>query len=227
MRKYLFLVLVVCIVAGCSSIGAPDKEMFSQISGPPEELRIGIYQDRELGDLETRAIIRGLQYEFVKYGININVPWIRPWTRTAFKSSELVKDIVKLPLEDSCDRILVIVGRNSDDFVWGLFLPEMLGGVEDVTHTKGFVVGKVGSLNQAASGISPVEAAIHEVSHMFGCADGDNGNTCFAKIASLRSYAKINRTVRKNDFFPCITNKNAIIWDRKHAEWYLSTATFE
>ena len=225
MKKLLWLFTMIFLV-GCSSIDTPSPELFSTVSGPSEELRIGIYQDRELAMDETKAILSGIQIELLKYGIRVNIPWIRPWTRPAFNSAGLIQSIVKLPLEDSCDRILVIVGRNSEDFVWGLFLPEMLGGVENVTSTKGYVVGEVGSLNQAASGISPTEAAVHEIFHMLGCTDEDNGDKCFAKISSLRSYAKINRTVRKNDFFPCVNNKGIVMWDRKHAEWYLSTATF-
>jgi len=227
MRK-LLCIAIVFLLAGCASIGKPDKELFEKgFSGNYEPLRIGIYVDQGIPADRVKEITNGLRDEFMPYGIRVEIPWIRPWQRKGFQTLEIVANISKLPLEFPCDRILVIIGRNTNDFIWGLFLPENLGAVENFTRTKGFVVGEIGSLNQAASGISPTEAAIHEVYHMLGCEDGQSGWGVYMKVMGMRSLAYENRNQRKQNFFPSMSIGGQMFWNRRDVELVLDKSVFD
>ena len=70
------------------------------------------------------------------------------------------ENIVEIPIPDECDRVLALISRNVGDVIWGLTaLPEVLGEVNDETLTHGFVVGKMGSLNQLL--MSPPKGFFH------------------------------------------------------------------
>jgi hypothetical protein len=207
-------------------MGKPDQDLLSRgFSGAPEPFRIGIYMDHGVSESYAQEIVQALESEFAPYGIKIEIPWTRPWQRKGFQAQEIMSEISKLPLEFPCDRILVIIGRNAGDVVWGLFLPEILGAVEDATRTKGYVVGKVGSLNQII--LSPTNAATHEVYHMLGCNDGQGSWEIYSKVVAMRSLAQENRHKKGQNFFPSITPTGRIFFDRKEVELALDKAVFK
>lgn len=225
--KKLFLLIVVFLFVGCASyIGKPDQGLMDKgFSGAPEPLRIGIYVDRSIEGYRTDKIIEALKTEFAPYGIKVEIPWIRPWERKGFRAYELMTNIAKLPLEFPCDRILVIIGRHAGDVAWGLFLPEILGAVEDVTRTKGYVVGEIGSINQVL--MTPTDTAVHEVYHMLGCEDSQSGWGVHNKTTTMRKLAQENRQKKGQNFFPSMSEKGQIFWNRKDVELVLDKAVFE
>lgn len=199
---YLLAASIMMTVAGCTSIGhsgaQPDMDM-----GPRVELRVGIYRDVNISGRQAAGIIAAIQKEFAQYGLNIQVPSIREWQRPSFKHQGILRDIAERPLEPPVDRILALVGRDMGDFLWGSLLPEVLGAVETRTHTKGYVVAEIGSLNQLLTFKSPRKAAVHEFYHMLGIDHMDGKRTINKKISRLKSLAIENRNSGR-DFFPGI-----------------------
>jgi hypothetical protein len=57
-----------------------------------------------------------------------------------------------------CDRLVALVDRNAGDFLWGLVMPEILGEVDNATHTRGYIVATTGSVNQMIE--PPSKAAV-------------------------------------------------------------------
>ena len=182
--------------------------------GPTVELRVCIYQDEAVSDEQAADIIAAIQEEFAQYGLIVTVPVIKAWQRPSFKHKGILLDIVKRPLEPPFDRIFALVGRDVRDFLWGAMLPEVLGAVETRTHTKGYVVAEMGSLNQLLSFRSPTEAAIHEFYHLLGCDHADSRSAIATRMAHLKRLAVENRHAGR-DFFPGISSKGKIYLSRR------------
>ena len=211
--SYLLAASIMMTVAGCTSIGPsgvqPDIDL-----GPAVEVRVGIYKDINVTDQQAAGIIAALQKEFAQYGLIIRVPYIREWQRPAFKHQGILRDIAERPLEPPVDRILALVGRDMGDFLWGSLLPEVLGAVETRTHTKGYVVAEIGSLNQLLTFKSPQKAAVHEFYHMLGIDHMDGRQTINKKISRLKGLAIENRQSGR-DFFPGIGANGNLYLSRK------------
>ena len=209
---YALSVLLLMGLTGCTSIGPsgvrPDIDM-----GPRVELRILIYKDVNVSDQRAASIITAIQNEFAQYGLIIKVPSIKQWQRPSFDHQGILRDIVQRPLEPPFDRSLVLVSRDVRDFFWGSLLPEILGAVETITHTKGYVVAEIGSLNQLLSLQSPQSAAVHEFYHMLGVDHMDGTRTICEKIARLKRSAIENRHAGR-DFFPGISRSGKLYLSR-------------
>lgn len=200
--RFLSAALIMMTLTSCTSIGPsgvlPDTDM-----GPRVELRVSIYKDVNVSDRRVASIIAAIQKEFAQYGLIIQVPSIKEWQRPCFKHQGILRDIAERPLEPPFDRSLALVGRDMGDFLWGSLLPEILGAVETRTHTKGYVVAEIGSLNQLLTFKSPQKAAVHEFYHMLGINHMDGRRTINKKIARLKRLSIENRQAGR-DFFPGI-----------------------
>jgi hypothetical protein len=208
--------LILMSLTGCTSIGPsgvrPDIDM-----GPNVELRLLIYKDVNISDKRAAGIIGAIQKEFAQYGLIIKVPSIIQWQRPSFDHQGILRDIAKRPLEPPFDRSLALVSRDVRDFLWGSLLPEILGAVETWTHTKGYVVAEIGSLNQLLSFQSPQRAAVHEFYHMLGVEHMDGTRTICEKIARLKRSAIENRRAGR-DFFPGITSSGKLYLSRSDVD---------
>jgi hypothetical protein len=210
--KKLWILLSLILFAGCSVIGHPPQRLIDEgFSGPPEIVWVGVYRDRSVSEDTVVDIMKSIKYEFKQYGLSVELSWLRPWDRKSLTMDGIILDIAQLPLERDCDKIFVIVGREASDYIWGaLMLPEVFGGVETATRTRGYVVGEIGSLNQLFSG-GPKNCAIHEFYHLFGCDDFQSGTGCYDRIAMVRKEAQRNRQLRNIDFFPTIAQNETIL----------------
>ena len=210
----ILLILSFSLSAGCTTIGIGDHtERGEGYAGHTEALRLCIYKDPNVSDVNANEIIDAVKTELSPFGIRVEVPWIRKWNRPAFEMEGILGDIAAKPLECPCDRLFAIVGRDGRDFAWGLIMPEVLGAVEDSTLTKGFAVGSVGSLNQALSLQTPEDVAVHEVYHLLGCKHGLFADSCYHQVASIRGLAEYNRE-QGQDFFPAMSLSGRIFWTR-------------
>jgi len=214
--RYALAGLILIGLAGCAGVDpAGVTPTASHIDpGPAVELRVCMYKDVTVSDEQAAGIIAAIQQEFAQYGILVTVPIIKAWQRPSFKHRGIMRDIAKRPLEPPFDRIFALVGRDVRDFLWGAVFPEVLGAVETRTHTKGYVVAQMGSINQLLSFKSPTEAAIHEFYHLLGCAHDEDRPTIAAKIARLKRLALENRQAGE-DFFPGISSKGKIYLSRR------------
>jgi hypothetical protein len=217
--KTISQTLTLCfLLIGCTTVGIPNKAAIENINfGPPEKLRICIYKDVTISDKQADEIIAALQTEFSQFGIEIEVPWIKPWKRPAFSGDEILNNFVSCPLESPCDRLLALVGRNFGDFLWGLVMPEVHGAVEDVSMTKGFSVAEFGSLNQVVSMGSAARIAIHETYHLLGCDHGLDPKPCYEKIAQIKKFARKSR-LAGHDFFPSVPLNHGVLKTRYDVE---------
>lgn len=211
--------LILCfILFSCTTVGITDKETIENIDfGPPEILRICIYKDVNVSEQQADEIIAALRQEFSQFGLEIEVPWVKPWKRPAFAADEILNDFACCPLESPCDRLLALVGRNFKDFLWGIVMPEIHGAVEVVSMTKGFVVAEIGSFNQLVSMNNAARIAIHETYHLLGCDHSFDAKPCYEKIKAVKKVAKRNRLAGR-DFFPSVPLNQHVLISRIDVE---------
>ncbi len=212
-RCFLAVLMLMGLV-GCSTIGptgvlpeGSDIEL-----GPAVELRVCLYKDADVSDKRATGIVKAIQEEFAQYGLIIKVPSIRVWERPSFNPKSILRDIATQRLEPPFDRNLVLVGRNMGEFLRGM-QPEIFCAVETWTHTKGFVVAEMGSLNELSSYKSPHRAAVHQFYHMLGVEHEDGKQVICEKIARLKRLAIENRKSGQ-DFFPGISSKGKLYMSR-------------
>lgn len=210
--KYLLIILILVGLTGCTSMGLIETQSNIDM-GLNVELRLCIYKDVNVSDEKATNIIEAIQKEFIQYGLIIEMPEIRQWKRPSFKHQGILTDIAKRPLEPPFDRSLALVSRDIRDFLWGILLPEALGAVETWTHTKGYVVAEIGSLNQLLTFQSPEETAVHEFYHMLGVEHMDRKQVICEKIARLKRSTIENRHEGR-DFFPGIDDSGKLYLSR-------------
>ena len=120
--------------------------------------------------------------------------------------------LIDLPLEPKCDRILYLVGRNGFDHLWGAFaLPEVFGWVDDRTGTRGYVVANHSiSWNQRIYSVK--RTARHEALHLLGCGHASPArpfmDACYDTIAEAKAKGTTG-------FFPSVSVKGHWYYTRK------------
>ncbi len=213
--RCLLVVLVSASLMGCTSIGPTGvpPEVSDIDLGPKVELRLCVYKDEDVSAERADSIIAAIRKEFAQYGLDIKVAAIKAWQRPGFMHRDILRDIARRPLDPPFDRTLALVGRDLRDFMWGTLLPEVYGAVETWTHTKGYVVAEMGSLNQLLTFQSPHQAAVHEFYHMLGVEHMDGERIICEKIARLKRLAVENR-LSGRDFFPGISRSGKLYLSR-------------
>lgn len=216
LRRFALGVLCYTLMA-CTSIGIHDESAYlNRDFGPEEPLRICVLLDSEdVSAAEGAALMRPVIEEFAQYKIEISVPWYKAWQRPGFANQKIVEGLANRRLQPPCDRLLALVGRNFGDFMFGLAGVEVLGSVDTVTHTRGYVVSEVASFNQLIT--PPESAAIHETYHLLGCEHDLAMAACYGRIQKLKAAARKNRE-SGNDFFPTYTRLNQIITRREDVD---------
>lgn len=213
--RWILVFLALASLMGCTSIGPTGlpPEASNIDLGLDVELRLCIYKDKNVSDRRAASIIAAIQKEFAQYGLVIEVAAIKAWQRPGFMHRDILRDIARRPLEPPFDRTLALVGRDLRDFMWGILLPEVYGAVETWTHTKGYVVAEMGSLNQLLTFQSPHQAAVHEFYHMLGVEHMDGTRIICEKISRLKRLAVESRQSGQ-DFFPGISSSGKLYLSR-------------
>jgi hypothetical protein len=194
------LIAILAAGTGCTTIGAHTTEREKVDYGPPQTLEVCLLKHPDVTQQRADELIAAVNMEFAPYGIAVTIPWVREWQRPSFTASGIMEDIIKRDLEAPCDRLVGLVDRHAGDFLWGLLLPEVLGAVDDVTRTRGFVVATWGSINQVFA--EPSVATVHEFYHFVGCGHGIAKTKCYHKIAEMKS-----RRPPESDFMPGVTKE--------------------
>ena len=200
--ELLMMCIAVSFLAGCTTIGVHhrvDKDNF----GPPEPLRICLFQDEGISDAQRDGIIEALQTEFSRFGIDIQVPWVKPWKRTHFGVIDEGKEIAECPLEAPCDRYMVLLGRTVGDALYGMLpMPQAYGKVDPETMSKGVSVAEFEwSLSYLLPFNSPKSTVIHETYHLLGCGHQLDAGVCYDTIKEMKTAARKLRSSGV-DFFP-------------------------
>lgn len=183
--------------------------------GPPAVMRVCLLKTDDVPAPRAEQLIAAVNDEFARYGIRVKVPWVRSWQRPGFDVNAIITDVARRDLESPCDRLVALVDRNFGDFAWGLLMPEVLGAVEDVTATRGYVVATSGSINQLL--MPPGMTTVHEFYHLLGCPHGLTLTKCYPKIAALKR--AIDPAA---DFFPGVARYDAFLTTREAANTALS-----
>ena len=204
------LLAAASLATGCTTIGADTAERRLVDFGEPVTLEVCLLKHKDVAQDRVDLFIAAVNKEFDDFGIEITVPWIREWERPAFTVSGIMRDILSRDIEAPCDRVLALVDRHAGDFLWGLLLPEVLGAVDDLSHTRGYVVANFGSLNQAFSSVEMT--AVHEFYHLLGCGHGISKSKCCHDIAGLKSSRP-----PESDFLPGVGQEGGYLLTREAA----------
>ena len=190
--------LGILALGGCTTVGVHTNSREAIDFGPPATVRVCVLKAADIPPDRAEILKQLVQKEFAQYGLHIEVPWVREWKRPGFQVDSIMHDLLQRPLEPPCDRLFGFVDRHLGDFAWGLLMPEVLGAVDDVTATRGYVVATFGSVNQLF--VSPGQAIVHEFYHLFGCAHDLTLSRCYPTIAALKASAQPDA-----DFFPGVS----------------------
>jgi hypothetical protein len=208
--------IAISFLASCTTIGmhhGVNKEDF----GLPEPLCICMFQGEAISDAQRDAIIEALGAEFSRFGIDIQVPWIRPWERTHLTTFAEARKIVEYRLEAPCDRYMVLIGRNALDVLYGMLpMPRAFGKVDPETMSKGISVAE---FEWSLSGLiyfrSPKSTVIHETYHLLGCGHQLDARKCYDTIKEMKEEARKLRASGVN-FFPSRNYKTGRILKERH-----------
>jgi len=209
-RMLVILATVVLGIGGCTTVGVNTRERTTIDYGPPVWLSVCVLRSPGVTPERVDGLVTAVNAEFAPYGIRIVVPWQRPWTRAGFTHSSLFDDVASRDLEPPCDRLVALVDRNAGDFLWGLVMPEILGEVDNATHTRGYIVATTGSVNQIFE--PPSKAAVHEFYHLLGCPHALSLSKCYHLIAALKSHVDPAK-----GFVPGITANGGFLMTRAEA----------
>ena len=207
--------LAACVALGaCTTVGMHTRQRVAVDYGPPLQMRVCVLKAPGVTAQRVDALVAAVNRELTTYGIEVTVPWMRPWPRPGFTFQRLFDDVSRRQLEAPCDRLMAFGDRNVGDFLWGLAMPEILGAVDDDTHTRGYVVATRVSLNQLIT--SPTAVTVHEFYHLLGCPHAASMAVCYGRIAALkRSYDP------RSDFFPGIGRDARILLTRDDANFVM------
>ena len=207
----LAVVLLVFGLSACTSVGVHTRSQSARDYGPPAQLRVCLLRADDVSQQRADDLIAAVNREFKTYGIEVIVPWTRRWERPGFGHRTLLDDVVARELEPPCDRLIALVDRNAGDALWGMLMPEVLGAVDDATHTRGFVVANTASLNQLF--MPPSKVAVHEFYHLLGCPHSASLSRCYGQIERLKRQI----ATRQPEFFPAMDAYGTLLVTRDEA----------
>ena len=190
--------LLAVVLSGCTAVGFHSSAARAQHDfGKPDTVRLCLYLDEGISEDQARELIdEAWQEEAHLFGLHVAVASVTRWPRPAFTVDGILAGLQREPLAPGCDRVLALIGRHAGDVLWGLFLPEVLGAVNDETLTHGYAVVERATLNQLLS--SPTDVVRHELYHLLGCDAHFSMRRCYEQIARLKRWKQDNRS----DFYP-------------------------
>lgn len=212
-RKVILFGLML-FLSGCTSVGFKHQEHISKLDfGDHRTINMCMYRDVNVTEERVEQIVDAINEDFRLYDLSISVPWVRQLKRAGIAYQQIRDQLIDLPIEEGCDRILYLVGRNGLDHLWGAFaLPEILGWVDNRTGTRGYVVANHStSWNQLAFG-GVKRTARHEALHLLGCGHASPAkpfmDACYDTIAEAKAKATTG-------FFPSCSVKGHWYYTRK------------
>jgi len=219
--RLALVIILVTALSACTTVGLHTKTRSKVEFGGPMVLQVCVLRAQGVSEQRANEIMAAVSKELALYNIEVFVPWTRPWTRAGFTAYAMFDDLGRRDLEPPCDRLLALVDRNVADALWGLAsLPEILGAVEEVTHTHGMVVAV--AVTEAQLDTTPEEAAVHEFYHMLGCPHALTLTKCYELIAKLKRHA-----APEMDFVPGITQTGEFLYTREKVNEALRKAVAE
>lgn len=208
--RTLALGALATLLCACTTVGMHTPARSKLDYGPPQTMRVCVLKADGVSQRRQDELIHAVNKELSLYNIQVVVPWTRPWKRNDFTVYGMFgNDLSNRPLEAPCDRLVALSDRNIADFLWQFtMLPEVLGGVDEETHTHGMIVANVATENQLQ--LSPSAATVHEFYHLLGCPHAATLTHCYQRIADLKRQAQQNP-----EFFPGVTQDGQFLVTRE------------
>ncbi len=202
--RHIALLALLATGTGCTTIGMDKTEKRDALNyGATQDMRVCFLKTDDVPDERIPEIVTAVNKEFAPYGITVSTPWTRPWTRPGFTVYQILPEVAARELEEPCDRLIALVDRHIGDVAWSLFMPVVLGAVEGLSHTHGYIVATYPS--------SP-SVAVHEFYHLLGCHHALIKTECYGKIAELKASRP-----PQSDFFPAISEDGKFLHTRAEA----------
>lgn len=185
-------------------------------------IRFCIYKEVTLPSEVAIRLVAAANEELKLFRLKITLFSLQNWVRPGFTAFALQKSMLRLPLQAPCDRMAILVDRTLEDLLWGAFLPNVLGAVEQMTSTRGFMVAKMSSLGHYFMG-GPEATFTHEVYHLLGCVHRLTLNNCYQRILKLKKEARRSKEMGF-DFFPSLSISETVFRNRNEVNEILKVA---
>lgn len=226
---------------GCTTIGLHHPSVLRSMDfGPPEEVRFCVLLEEGISQEYTEKLLLAWnKEEGPQYNLSLRPVSFERHRRSGFTFRGIIEDLKKMPLPNTCDRIIFFVGRNFGDTLYsvgGLLVnlaspvpvpvPVVRGAVNDETLTHGFVVAALAAPQELLDELflSRQSVTIHELYHFFGCEHSyTTMDDCYKQIQTLKEtyrdlksrgyYAQIG----EEPFFPTrsLKKKDTVLTTRK------------
>ena len=208
-----FLIIPFFII-NCTTIGFHNYDKLNSYDFSKNiNYRLCFYKEKSVSIERIQSLSENLSSELKLYNINLETKVLGEVLRPGFKTRNIYEFIIKIPIPDECDRVMVLFERNIFDFVVHIFLPEIMGLVEGSTRTRGYIFADYLSINSLTGG-TPSRILIHENYHFLGCDHNIIMNDCYNKIFQLKESA-IESYKNNILFFPTLDYKNKLITNRE------------
>jgi len=208
-----FLILPIFII-NCTTIGFHNFDKLNSYDFSKNvNYKLCFYKEKSVSPERIQYISENLSYELRLYNINLETKVLGEVKRPGFKTRNIYEFIIKIPIPDECDRVMLLLERNIFDFVIHIFLPEIMGLVEGSTRTRGFIFADYLSINSLTGG-TPSRILIHENYHFLGCDHSIIMDDCYKQIFKHKESA-IENYNNNISFFPSLDYKNKLITKRE------------
>lgn len=177
--------------------------------GPPVRMRVCILRNEKASDRQIDVILGRASDELRKYGIQIVKGWVRTWHRPGATLRSVVDDLGTEEIEAACDRLVAIVDLTVTDLLW-LHVPNIVSASENVTHTRGYIIGKQPSLDLLSE--KSLADPLIVFYNFLGCDELSDMNKCYPKIAALKVHVE-----PANDFLTAVDSQGRFIVTREAA----------
>ena len=78
------------VLLGCTTVGVPTAQQQAFDYGPQMQLRVCVLRTDGVSQERVDKLIAAVNSEFEPYGIEVVVPWVRPWERMSFTHATMV-----------------------------------------------------------------------------------------------------------------------------------------
>lgn len=185
--KYSIITVIFIILTNCTTIGFHNPSELNKIDFlGSTNYRICIIHEPGISEFRIQNLMNSLQGELKLYKLNLEWNIIGKVERPGFYTVDIFNYLNQVPLGENCDRMLLLLKRNLGDFLFHIFLPEIMGLVESNTRTRGFIYADYLTIN-ILSGSTPSKVLIHENYHFLGCDHDLIMNECYKKIYILKN----------------------------------------
>jgi len=199
--------------------------------GPPKTVKLCVYLDDGITRQEADELLSGWNSsEAPKYDLYVEPVSYSSLKRKAFFHGGIMDQLLQVPLPNRCDRALWFVNRSVGDVLYGfgpatvLGAPVVLGEVDDLTLTHGFVLAKTASLSQLFE--SPETVTTHEIYHLLGCGQHFDMPRCYRQIQRLKveelklRASNYDARIGEQPFYPTWNNldETRLLRSRKEVE---------